>query len=422
MYLTSRSRTVVSAPASDPEVALPLPRIGVSRNVVMLGIVSLITDISSEMVSAVLPLYLVFVLGTTPLTFGFLDGLYNGVTSLVQLTAGHLADRWERRKGLALTGYALSAVCKLGLLAVGSVIPAIAAVLGLDRTGKGLRTAPRDALISLSSQEHALGRAFGVHRALDTFGAFIGPLVAFVLLAAAPGRYDSIFVVSFCIAGCGVVLLAAAVREPAVPASARARPTVRRAVALLADRRMAVATAAAVALSVLTLSDAFVYLLVQRRFDIPIAWFPLLPLATSAVYMALAIPLGRLADRLGRSRVFLIGYTPLLAGYLLLGRGAVRWWTFALILVLHGAYYAATDGVLMAYISGFIPVQLRASGMAVLKTGTAAGAIVSSVLFGAAWSAWGPTQATLIFVVALGGVLALAAPWLLDVRAGGRRR
>ena len=184
--------------AADAATGPPRPAAGpaVAGNVLVLGLVSLVTDVSAEMVTAVLPLYLVVGLGMSPLAFGALDGLYQGATALLRLAGGQIADRTERHKLVAGTGYALSAVCKLGLLAVSTPL-AVAAVLTADRTGKGLRTPPRDALISLSATPEGQGRAFGVHRAMDTAGALLGPLAAFGVLWAAHDAYDAVFTVSF---------------------------------------------------------------------------------------------------------------------------------------------------------------------------------------------------------------------------------
>src|SRR5688572_8288189 len=165
----------------------------VAPTVLLLGICSLLTDISSEMVATVLPLYLVSTLGFTPLQYGIVDGLYQGAAAFVRLAGGFIGDRRRRHKGVATFGYGLSAVCKLALAAVGSAFGAISAIIVFDRAGKGLRTAPRDAMISMSSREEDLGASFGIHRALDTTGALLGPLVAFGLLALAPGAFDSLF-------------------------------------------------------------------------------------------------------------------------------------------------------------------------------------------------------------------------------------
>lgn len=162
-----------------------LRRPALSANVFALGAVSLITDISAEMVTAVLPLYLVLGLQLSPMAYGVIDGTYTGATALLRIVGGYVADRTRSRKAVAGVGYALSAVAKLGLLAAGRSVAAVGLVIAVDRTGKGLRTAPRDALITLSTPPDALGRAFGVHRALDSLGAFLGSLVALAVLAAA---------------------------------------------------------------------------------------------------------------------------------------------------------------------------------------------------------------------------------------------
>ncbi len=178
----------------------------VGKTVIFLGITSLLTDISSEMVSAVLPLYLLYQLQVTTLQLGIVDGIYQGCSGLVRLGAGFAADRWSRQKDVAAAGYGLSAFSRLGLIASGGALVGIGGSVLVDRIGKGIRTAPRDALISLSVPKDTLGTAFGVHRFLDTGGAFLGPLVAFALLSLTPRSFDIVFVPSFSIALIGQVL------------------------------------------------------------------------------------------------------------------------------------------------------------------------------------------------------------------------
>ncbi len=161
-------------------------RVRVSRTVVLLGLTSMFTDISSEMVAAILPLYLVFGVGLSPVQFGVIDGLYQGVTAPVRLLSGVLGDRWRRHKEIAVAGYGLSTLTRLALPLAGNAVGALTATVMADRIGKGIRTAPRDAMISLSSTTENLAVSFSVHRALDTFGAMLGPLVAFAILALAP--------------------------------------------------------------------------------------------------------------------------------------------------------------------------------------------------------------------------------------------
>ncbi|MGW0588903.1 MFS transporter [Streptosporangium sp. NPDC002607] len=384
--------------------ARPRPRLSwtVPGNVLALGAVSLVTDISSEMVTAVLPLYLTLFLGLSPLQFGLLDGLSFGVTALVRLAGGNLADRWQRRKLIAGIGYGLSALCKPALLAAGGSVAALGAVIAVDRTGKGLRTAPRDALISLSAPAGKLGQAFGVHRAMDTVGALLGPLVAFAVLTGTGGAYDVVFVVSFCVAVLGVLLLVMYVRDRRTPLPAplpapRPATSPRAALGLLRDAAFRRVCVVAAVLGLVTVGDAFVYLLLQKRGGIDTVYFPLLSIGTAAVYLLLAVPVGRLADRLGRVPVFLAGHVALIAAYLvLLGPG----WLVA-VLILHGTFYAATDGVLMAVAGPMLPEHLRTSGLALLQTGQATTRLLSSVLFGAVWTMWGSTQGLAVMAAGL---------------------
>ncbi|WP_406127461.1 MFS transporter [Streptomyces sp. NBC_00989] len=406
----------------------------VPPTVLALGAVSLITDVSSEMVTAVLPLYLVTGLGLSPLGFGLLDGIYNGFSALVRLAGGHLADRGGgRHKWVAGIGYAVSAACKPLLLLAHTLTP-IGLILAADRTGKGLRTAPRDALISLSSTPENRGRAFGVHRAMDTAGALLGPLVAFLILRATVDGYDAVFTVSFCVAVVGVLVLVLFVpggkgagergpggrgsgpgaRERTVVEPPRPRPTLRAAFALLARRDLRRITVCALLLGLATVSDSFIYLLLQRRLGVSDRWFALLPLGTAAAFLLLAVPLGRLADRAGRWRVFLGGHGALLTAYALL---LTSWHGTALpyaVLLLHGGFYAATDGVLMAAASDSVPEELRSSGLALVQTGQAAARFVCSLGFGAAWTLWGDRTALMASAVAL----AVCAVSALTLRPG----
>lgn len=415
MYLAS---TDAVAKASEKSEAR---RGRVAGPVLALGAVSLVTDISSEMVTAVLPLYFVLQLGLSPLQFGFLDGLYNGVTALVRLAGGYAADRGGRHKLVAGGGYALSALSRLGLLLAGGATAGIGAALAADRIGKGVRTAPRDALISLSSPPDALGRAFGVHRAMDTTGALLGPLAAFALLWATADAYDAVFVVSFCFGLLGVLMLIAfvpghraqAAMEP-VPVKPAAGSGERRAKALdllrvPAFRRVLVAAAL---LGAATIGDAFLYLLLQRRLDFAVSWFPLLPLGSAAVYLLLAVPAGRLADRTGRRVPFLAGHVALLGGYLLLLSPTDGWPLLIGVLLLLGVFYAATDGVLMALVAPVVAQERRASGMAVLQTGQALARLLAAAGFGAAWTLWGVGTALTCAALALTGALAGAAALL----------
>ena len=397
------------------------PRSGarVSRTVVLLGLTSLLTDVSSEMVAAVLPLYLVSVAGFTPLQFGVVDGLYRGAAALVGLASGFAADRRRRHKEIASVGYGLSAACKLGLALVGSAASAIGALVMLDRIGKGIRTAPRDALISLSSTRESLGAAFGVHRAMDTTGAMLGPLVAFGLLALAPLAFDSVFLVSFCIALAGLGVIVLLVPRRREEAEAGPKPGLREMVRLLVQPRMRGLVAAATLLGVATISDAFLFLALQRHLGLPATAFPLLFAGASLAFMLLAVPLGHLADRVGRGKVFLAGYLALLPVYVFLllpgGGGAIA---IAICLTLVGVSYAATDGVLAALGSATLAEEVRGSGLAAISTATNVARLISSVAFGALWTVAGLQTAVLAGAIALSVAIAASAVLLMRTPGG----
>ncbi|XVS66759.1 MFS transporter [Actinosynnema sp. CA-299493] len=354
----------------------------VPGTVVALGAVSLLTDVSAEMVTAFMPVYLLFTLNMGYAQFGVLDGLYTGATAVLRLVGGHLSDRTHRHKAVAAAGYGLSAVTKLIFPLVGASAFGIGATMAADRAGKGLRTAPRDALISLATPPDRLGAAFGLHRSMDTVGALLGPLVTFLLMYWVGTVAGPVFVVSACFAVIGLIVLVAFVRESPRPALTGPRPSVRAGVALLREagyRRLAVASAV---LGLATLSDAFVFILVQKATGAPLHLLPLLPLGTALVFLVAAAPVGRLADRVGRWPVFLGGHVLLLGVYVLLLVAGTGYAGVGAALLLHGLFYAATDGVLSARVSALVPESLRASGLAVVQTGQALARLVSSVAFG----------------------------------------
>ncbi|MDA0165433.1 MFS transporter [Solirubrobacter ginsenosidimutans] len=383
----------------------------VGGTVLLLGTCSLLTDISSEMVSAILPLYLVATLGFSPLQYGLVDGIYQGASALVRLAAGFLGDRFKRHKLLASLGYGLSAVCKLGLAVVGGAWAGLSAIILLDRTGKGMRTAPRDAMISLTAPEKDMGLAFGVHRAMDTAGAMIGPLVAFGLLAAAPEAYRTLFLISFFVAILGLGVITLLVREPQEreekPADAE-KPDLKAAAKLLKGTEFRALTIAGSALGLATASDGFIYLMLRDRIDFSDSLFPLLATGTAVLYMVLAAPLGRLADKIGRGKVFIGGYVLLLAVYVLLMTPSAGFVSLLLVLGLLGTYYAATDGVLMAMGSRYVPEELRGSGLALLGTATSIARLLASVLFGVLWTVVGVQAAIALFAAGLVVAMALA--------------
>jgi MFS family permease len=408
-------------------------RAALSRNVVFLGLTSFWTDLSAELVTSVLPIYLLVHLQLSPATFGVIDGLHQAGNALARLFGGYWSDRWQRYKRVAAIGYALSTVSRLALL-----VPLggswFAGVTLVDRFGKGVRTAPRDAMISLSVAPRALGTAFGLHRALDTAGAMLGPLLAFVLMRFTDDAFDAVFLVSFLVGVVGLVTLLAFVSDPAglepsavAPSSsdttapepvAKRNPAAWKDVtALLSERRFRTLVACSGALGAVTIGDAFLYLVLQHRYSFATGNVPLLYLATPLVYTLLALPLGRLADRVGRMTMLLAGHAALGLGYVVVSLPLSAALGVGGAILCLGAYYAATDGVLMALASPLLPARLRASGLAWVATLNLLGKFVASAAFGLVWTQLSELTAMLLFAACLGVTVAL-----FDGTRGGRPR
>ena len=416
LSLSDRPQTGPRADTGTPRTRRRVPAV-----VVTLGLVSMLTDVSSESVAAILPLYLTTGLGLSVVAFGFVDGLYQGVSAVVRIGGGWAADRGGRPKWVALGGYGLSCVARVAML-FATGLGAISTTIAADRVGKGLRTAPRDAMISAAAPADRVGEAFGVHRALDTVGAVIGPVLAFVILWAIPDGYHTVLVVSLAFAVAGVLLLALLVPDTRPgPAERAARRELRwRAIADPALTRLLLVAGA---LGLLTVGDGFIYLALRDRDQFAVGWFPLLYVGTNVAYLALAVPAGRLADRVGRGRVLVLGHLALAAAYLCVvvpGGGALA---TVLPLALLGAFYAATDGVIAALAGRVVSPSVRASGIAAAQTVVAIARLVSSIGFGLLWFALGPQAALLVVCAALVAAIPLALVALapLDARPGGAR-
>jgi MFS family permease len=394
---------------------------GVGPNVWFLGLTSLLTDVSSEMVASVLPLYLVVAIGLTPLQFGLVDGLSQAAAVASGWLGGWLADGRRRYHALAAGGYALSAACRLLLAVAGAATGPVFAGIALDRIGKGLRTAPRDAMIARSAAPARLGLAFGIHRALDTVGALVGPLAASTLLWHLPQAFDLVFGSAFFVALAGVATLLCFVRDgppgPRGGAPARVRPAAGGPSAWR-DPRVRGLVASATLLGVFTMPDAFVLLLIQRELAAPAAAFALYPVVAALAMLALAVPAGRLADRFGRAKVFLAGHGLLVVAGVALLAGGAHPVVAAAVLVLGGAHAACTDGVVAALSA---PVAAPGGLGAMLGTVGAAGAtsrLAGAIAFGALWTAAGPRCAVGVFAAGLAGAVVVCA-WMLGRRGGG---
>ncbi|MGV8911600.1 MAG: MFS transporter [Rhodoglobus sp.] len=396
---------------------------GVSSVVISLGIVSMLTDISTESVSAILPLYVTGVLGLSTVAYGVLDGLYQGVSAFVRIGAGWAADRGDQPKWVAFFGYGLSAIARVVLLFASS-FGALAAVLTVDRLGKGIRTAPRDSLITAASQPNNLAASFGVHRALDNTGAAIGPLLAFVILLLIPNGFSTVFVVSLAFALVGVAVLGIIVpnrgsRARIEPAATDVEPRkIRRRIRWRELNNPGLKRLLLVAglLGILTIGDGFIYLVLQDRSSFAAQYFPLLYVGTNVAFLIFAVPIGKLADRFGRARIFVLGHVFLLAAYVSASIPVTGAAITILCLILLGGFYAATDGILAVLATQFTTSDTRATSIAAAQTVVALSRFVSASGFGILWFAIGRESAMTLVSIAIAIVIPIVAIILRGAR------
>ena len=393
---------------SDAAAPTPPTRSGrprVPRNVRMMGIVSLLTDASSEMIYPVLPLFLANVLGAPVAAIGLIESLAEAAASFMKIGSGWLSDHVGRRKPLIAVGYTLSNLAK-PILALTASWPAVLTLRLADRLGKGVRTAPRDALIAESASEAERGRSFGVHRALDTLGAAIGPFVAWLVLTLSPEAYRTIFLVSAIPGTLAIGFVIFAVRDT------RARPAAQRAVRPSFrgfSKPLIAFTAISAVFALANSSDA---LLILRAQDLgtPVALIPLMYVAFNLVGAALAGPFGARSDRVGRRRLLVFGF----AGYALvylgfaLARSAVSPW---LLFALYGIPYAATEGMTRAYVCDLAGPERRGTALGAYTFVLGMAALPSSALAGVLWDTVSPAAPFALSAVLMGGAalsLALA--------------
>lgn len=386
----------------------PTPQTGrLPASIWVLGFVSLLMDVSSELIHSLLPVFLVSVLGVSMLTVGLLEGAAEATALIVKVFSGTLSDWWGKRKPLALLGYSLGAFTKPLFALATSVEPIIAARL-IDRIGKGLRGAPRDALIADITPAEQRGAAFGLRQALDTVGAFLGPMlaVAFMLLWANDVR--TVFWVAVIPAFLCVALLAWGVSEPErMPGQARVNPIRRENLRRLGRRFWAVTVLGGV-FTLARFSEAFLVLRAQSG-GLPMAWVPAVLIAMNTVYALGAYPLGKLSDRMNHRTLLGAGLVLLVVADLLLARyaqGAGFW----LGIALWGLHMAATQGLLAAMVADTAPAELRGTAYGFFNLVCGMALLVASALAGWLWDQAGP-QAT--FAVGAGmGCMALLALWI----------
>jgi MFS family permease len=383
------------------------------RNVVIAGVVSLLTDISSEMIVPVLPLFLTLVLGAPVAAVGLIEGVAESTASVLRVFSGWLSDRSGKRKPLILVGYGLSNLTK-PLLALAGAWPHVLALRFADRFGKGIRTAPRDALIADSVDASVRGRAFGFHRTMDTTGAAIGPLLAAGTLALTSsggnptGNPRAVFWLAS-VPGIAAILVGwLFLRDRAVPPKDSAAPRLG-----FRDlgRPFALFTAIATLFAIGNSSDAFLILRAQNV-GMAVAAIPLAYFAFNTLYALLATPAGILSDRWGRRPLLAAGYAifaVVYAGFAIAPNAAVA----AALFLLYGAYYALTDGVARALVADLVPTSLRATAMGTFATATGLALLPASLIAGFLWQSVAPS-APFVYgaaTAAVSAVFLLAVPF-----------
>jgi len=372
------------------------------RTVVVLGVVSLLTDVSSEMIFPLLPAFLAARLPAAPLLLGAMEGLADLVSALLKYQSGVWSDRARRLKPLVLLGYAVSCFARPMMAFVTAVWQPLV-IRSLDRVGKGVRSTPRDAIIAHTVPEGARGRAFGFHRGMDHAGAAIGSLVA-ILLVAAGLRVEQVFLAAAVPGVLGVlaILLASEPQRPPSPSSAQAQVRAQEPV----PRRLAYYLVPVVLFGISNATDAFILLKLSEEGASP-ALLPLAWLLLHVVKAGVSYPAGWLADRLGASRLVMTGWLLYALSYVALSR--VHGVTGTLVVMcVYGLYHALAEGAEKSLLTSLVPAAARGRAFGLYNGLVGGASLAAGLLFGALWTRWGSSVA---FTTA--GILAAVSAILL---------
>jgi MFS family permease len=372
----------------------------------VLGFVSLLMDISSEMIHSLLPVFMVTTLGATALAVGLIEGAAEATALIVKVFSGVLSDYWGRRKPLALFGYGLGALSK-PLFALAGGLGLLVTARLLDRVGKGIRGAPRDALVADLAPPGMRGAAFGLRQSLDTVGAFLGPLLAIGLMLLWENDIRAVFWVAVIPGMLAVLVLVLGIREPApAPGAARVNP-IRRENLRRLDRDYWWVVAVGAVFTLARFSEAFLVLRAQQG-GLALAWTPLVLIVMSVVYSAGAYPFGKLSDRLSPSALLAGGLAALVAADLLLAwraDGPVLWAGIAL----WGLHMAMSQGLLATMVARAAPADLRGTAFGFFNLMSGLALLLASGLAGLLWDLRGPAVTFIAGAVLSVGAMALLA-------------
>jgi MFS family permease len=386
----------------------PVKKSAMPRGIWALGFVSLLMDVSSELIHSLLPVFLFTVLGVPALTIGLIEGIAESTASIIKIFSGALSDYWGKRKPLAILGYALSALSK-PFFAIAGGAGLVVAARFVDRVGKGIRGAPRDALIADLAPVELRGAAFGLRQSLDTVGAFLGPLLAIGLMLLLANDFRAVFWVAVIPALLAVTLLTFAVQEPTRHEGARRSNPIRK------DnlRRLpgaywwVVCIGAFLALA--RFSEAFLILRAQQG-GLPLALTPMVLIVMNVVFATSAYPVGKLADSTRPATLLMIGTTVLVGADAMLaysGGPAFIW----LGIVLWGLHMGMTQGLLAMMVADAVPADLRGTAYGFFNLIAGIAMLIASVLAGFLWDQLGAAA-----TFTAGAVLAVLALALSAVR------
>ncbi len=377
-------------------VTPPAPRPPLPAAIWMLGFVSLLMDISSEMIHSLLPVFMVTALGVSAFTVGLIEGVAEATALIVKVFSGVLSDYWGRRKPLALLGYGMGALSK-PLFALATGASSVFAARFIDRVGKGIRGAPRDALVAELAPAAARGAAFGLRQALDTVGAFVGPLLAVALMLLWANDFRAVFWVAVVPGVLAVALLLVGVREPARAVGRPAVNPIRRANLRRLPRAYWRVVVIGAVFTLARFSEAFLVLRAQQG-GLPLAWVPLVLIVMNVVYALSAYPFGKLSDRVDHRVLLALGLVVLIAADTALA-ASNQWAWVGLGVALWGLHLGITQGLLATMVADAAPADLLGTAYGFFNLVSGVALLVASALAGLLWDQAG---ASVTFVV--GGV------------------
>ncbi|MFG1466550.1 MFS transporter [Xanthobacter sp. DSM 24535] len=351
-----------------------------------LGFVSMFMDISSEMIHALLPVYLVTVLGASTLTVGFIEGIAEATANITKIFSGALSDWLGKRKLLTALGYGLAAFTK-PIFPLADSVGWVVGARFIDRIGKGVRDAPRDALIADLAPAEVRGASFGLRQALDTVGAFAGPLAAIVLMSLSSDNFRFVFWIAVVPAFISLAVMIFAVREP-VRHEADAKPRLRLVDAKRLSGQFWAVVGVATILTLARFSEAFL-ILRSQNVGLPIALVPTVMVVMNIVYALGAYPAGVLSDRIGRGGLLAVGIVCLIVADLILALGS----TISLVMigvVFWGLHMALTQGLFASLVADTAPEDLRGTAFGVFNFAGGIAMLIASVIAGGLWDAYGP--------------------------------